>query len=109
MTINEVTLKKKLNSEQLKEVAGGLEGYNCPRCGSTRVCTGNTACTCRECSATWKVTFLGARTVYVNPGKVSCPSCNSRNLEFLLRSTITVKYLCKNCQHQFGLQDGHYL
>lgn len=41
-------------------------------------------------------------------GGSNCPSCGSRKLEFLFRSTSTVKYLCPKCQHQFALQGGQY-
>ena len=108
MTINEVTLnKKRLNVEQLEEVAGGIGESNCPRCGSSNVLFGFAMCACSECSANWKP-LLGGRVRYNNPGNVCCPSCGSRSIEFLLRSTNTVKYSCKSCQSPFTLQDGHY-
>ena len=108
MTINEITLNKtKLNAEQLEKVAGGASGTYCPRCGSSNVLLGFPTGACSDCSASWKQ-LLGGRVRYNNPGNVCCPSCGSRSIEFLLRSTDTVKYSCKNCQHPFGLKDGHY-
>ena len=109
MTNNEGTInEKKLNTEQLEEVAGGISGTFCPKCGSSKLRIGGSVCACNDCSASWMRVGIGSGYSYHNSGNVRCPSCGSKSLEFLLRSTSTVKYSCKNCHHPFALHDGHY-
>ena len=110
MTDNERTLKEEnLNTEELEQVAGGIRGDYCPRCGSPRINFGKSTCSCTACSAVWQMSILPSGTsYYMNMGNVKCPSCGSKNLEFMIRSTDTVKYECKSCQKSFGLRGGFY-